>query len=112
MAVSNDFRLLIEGQLAAVGPLQIKAMFEGAGIYAQDVMFALVSRETLYLKTDAETLPAFLEAGSTPFTFIAKRAGQPVHTCYWSVPEWLFDDIELMKSWALGAIAAAKRARA
>jgi TfoX-like protein len=41
------------------GPVEVRRMFGGAGIYAEGRMFALVSDGVIYLKADAHNAPAF-----------------------------------------------------
>ena len=39
-------------------------MFSGAGVFAEGVIIALVIRDVIYLKADANTSQAFLREGS------------------------------------------------
>jgi DNA transformation protein len=48
---------------------RLRRMFSGQGIFCDGVMFALVADDTLYLKGDDDMKPAFLDAGSSPFTY-------------------------------------------
>jgi len=48
---------------------RLRRMFNGQGIFCDGVMFALVADNTLYLKGDDDMKPAFLDAGSSPFTY-------------------------------------------
>ena len=52
MAVSPSFKEFVAEQLAPVGPIDIRRMFGGAGIFADGRMFALIVSDTLYFKTD------------------------------------------------------------
>jgi DNA transformation protein len=109
MAVSKDFRLYVEDLLAPVGPVNIRAMFGGAGVYAGGVMFALIADEVLYFKADSETEADFLACGCEPFTYAGK--GKPIRMSYWRVPESLFDDPGELSVWGRKAQAAAVRAK-
>ena len=75
MRPSETFKTFIKDQLAAFGPVGIRNMFGGAGVYADDVMFALIADDTLYLKADDTTARAFEAEGMRPFTYTAKGAG-------------------------------------
>ncbi len=108
MPVSAEFRQFVHDQLDGVGPVTIRGMFGGAGIYAEGVMFALIADETLYFKADKQTEPDFVAAGSEPFTYEGK--GKPVRMSYWRAPESLFDDPDEMTAWARKALAVAHRA--
>lgn len=92
MAVSVYFRQYVEDLLAPIGPVQIRAMFGGAGVYADGVMFALIADEVLYFKADSETEPDFIALGCEHSTYVGR--GKPMRMSYWQVPEALFDDLE------------------
>ena len=65
-------------------PVRLKRMFGGHGIYADELFFALESAGEIFLKTDAESEPAFAAAGSLPFSF--DRAGKTTVTSYRRMP--------------------------
>jgi len=48
MASSDGFHELLRDLLSGLGPIRIRRMFRGAGVYCGGVMFALVSDGTLY----------------------------------------------------------------
>ena len=89
------------------GPIAIRRMFGGWGIYHDGVMFALYFAGRLYLKTDAQNLPQFQTVGSEPFTYTQR--GKPVQLSYWSAPESVFDDREQALWWSQIAWEAARR---
>ena len=93
---------------AAFGPVVPRRMFSGFGIFSDDTMFALVARDTLYLKADRQTLPAFEREGLGPFTYAAK-GGKRASMSYWRAPDRLYDDPDELALWALAALAAAHR---
>ena len=68
MAVSDEYRAYLEDQFDEFGPVQIRRIFGGVGIYRESVTFALVARDTVFLQTDARTRPAFEERGMPAFT--------------------------------------------
>jgi DNA transformation protein len=109
MAVSKDFRLYVEDLLAPVGPVNIRAMFGGAGVYAGGVMFVLIADEVLYFRADSQTEPDFVAFGCEPLTYAGK--GKPIRMSYWRVPEPLFDDPDELAVWCRKAQAAAARAK-
>lgn len=109
MADLSDFERYCCELLAPVGPVRVKRMFGGSGIYAGDVMFALIAFDELYFKVDRVTEPRFAKAGSQPFTYAGK--GKPVRMSYWKVPEGAFDDPDSFRAWAELALDAARRAK-
>jgi DNA transformation protein len=72
-------------------------------------MIGLVSREVIYLKADAETIPAFEQEGLAPFSYATKN-GEHKLTSYWRMPERLYDDPDELARWARAAQEAAQRA--
>jgi DNA transformation protein and related proteins len=104
---------LVEHSLELFSPLgqvRAKAMFGGWGFYLDDLFFALVADDTLYLKADAESEAAFREAGSWPFTY-SHKDGRSVTMGYWSAPEEAMESPAMMHDWGRMALAAALRAR-
>jgi DNA transformation protein len=52
MAVNPEYKAYVLDQLAPLGPVTARAMFGGAGIYLDGVMFALITRaDVLYFRT-------------------------------------------------------------
>ena len=96
---------------APLGVVRPKAMFGGWGFYLEELFFALIADETLFLKVDAETEPVFREAGSFPFTYTYKD-GRSVTMAYWSAPEEALESPVTMRDWARLALGAALRAKA
>jgi DNA transformation protein and related proteins len=106
----SDFVAHCSDLLSSVGATTARAMMGGHLVYAGAHPIALVYDERLYLKTDAATQPAFVAAGSVPFTY--ELRGKPVQMSYWSAPEAALDDPEAMAPWARLAAEAAARAAA
>ncbi len=87
-------------------------MFGGAGVYADELMFALLDRdETIYLRVDAETRPAFEAAGSGAFSYRLKT-GEVMELGYWRIPEEALESPEDAARWGRLALAAARRKKA
>lgn len=91
------------------GPISIRRMFGGKGLYYDGIIFALVFRDELLFKADELTAPYFIEAGSTQWTYEGRKGGDPVAMPYWNVPGEAFDDPEVMAGWARRAYEAALR---
>ena len=93
---------------AEFGPVSIRRMFGGMGVFADGLMIALVSRGVIYLKADAETIPVFEQEGQAPFSYATKN-GEHTLTSYWRMPDRLYDDAEELARWARDAHAVALR---
>ncbi len=91
------------------GPISIRRMFGGKGIYHQGVIFALIFHDGLLFKADALTIPHFIDAGSSQWTYEGRKGGDPVAMPYWTVPDEAFDDPDIMTGWARLAYEAALR---
>lgn len=105
MTASEGFVELLKDALSGLGPVSVRRMFGGAGVYAGGVMFALISDDTLYLKADAQSQPAFEAEGLEPFVYQSR--GRTIALSYWRAPERLLDDPDEMLAWARRALAAA-----
>ena len=86
----------------------VRRMFGGAGIYAQETMFALVHDGVIYLKVDAHNAPAFARENLAPFTYTTGGGKRGVMS-YRRMPDRLYDDPEELAVWARAALAAARR---
>ena len=72
------------------GAVAVRRMFGGAGLFADGVMFGLVSGGKIYLKTDATTVTSFEREQCQPFEYATKN-GKRTLTSYWRLPDRLYD---------------------
>jgi len=96
---------------SAFGPVSVRRMFSGAGLFADGVMFEIRIRDEIFLKADADTIPTPRAEGSAPFAYETKK-GRRVINSLWRLPDRLFDDPEDLANFARAALAAAHRAAA
>ncbi len=96
---------------SAFGPVSVRRMFSGAGLFAEGVMFALRIRDDIFLKSDAETIPALQAEGSRPFAYETKKRKVVVNSL-WRLPDRLLDDPDDLANFAREALKAAHRAAA
>ncbi len=66
----DDIRELFE----PTGPVSIRRMFGGHGIFRDGLMIAIAADDALWMKTDAECRDVFEGAGSVPFPFRNRTA--------------------------------------
>ena len=105
MAASPEFLEFLKDQLSPFGPVSARRMFGGAGLFADNLMFALIATDTLYFKIDARNRPDYQAAGMEPFTYEAKgRKGQ---MSYYEVPPDVLEDPAELSEWAAKAFEAA-----
>jgi DNA transformation protein len=102
----TGFHAFVQELLEGLGPVRIRRMFGGAGVYAGEVMFGLIDDDVLYLKTD-EALRAELQAeGSTGWVY-SRAPGKWEETSYWRLPESALDDPDEAVAWARKGLAVA-----
>jgi DNA transformation protein len=90
------------------GPVAVKKMFGGYGVYAGDVVFALATGDEVYLKVDAQSEPDFIAAGSTPFVY--EGHSRPVKMSFYRLLPSAYDEPEELQRWSEKAVGAARRA--
>jgi DNA transformation protein len=95
---------------AAFGPVVVRRMFGGVGIFADGIMFGLVDDGVIYLKADEHAIPAFERENLGPFTY-ATKTGTRSLTSYWRMPERLYDDPDELARWAAQALESARRTK-
>ena len=96
---------------AAFGMVTVRRMFGGAGIYAEERMFALVHEGVIYLKVDQHNAPAFEREDLAPFAYTTRNGKRGVMS-YRRMPDRLYDDPDELAAWAREALAAARRGAA
>lgn len=109
--MADAFHDFVVELLEGLGPVAVKRMFSGAGVYADGLMFGLIAADTLYLKADPRLKAEFAEAGSEPFIWEPQsgpRKGEKVDMGYWRLPEEALDDPDLAVEWARKALAVAR----
>ena len=87
-----------------LGPLSVRKMFGGAGLYLDGTIFCLIAFEEIFLKAKGDFAAELEAEGSSPFVYEGK--GKPVAMSYWRLPESALDDPDEAVSWARKALAA------
>lgn len=108
--MGESFTGYLRDLFSELGPVSLRKMFGGQGLYHDGVIIGLVIGDELFLKTDAITRDAFEQAGGEPFTYLGK--GKPVVMSYLSPPAEAMESAQSMKPWAQLAWEAALRKRA
>lgn len=107
MAPRSEFAALVEEVLQPVGPVEVRAMFGGHGVFLDGVMFALIADEVLYLKVDDGNRTQFEDAGLDAFVYVAR--GRSMTMSYHRAPD-LLEDWEALEPWVASALDASRRA--
>ena len=96
---------------APIGPIRIRRLFGGQGIYADGLIVAIVVGGELMLKVDSTTADEFAEAGSRRWQY-ARSGRTPVDMPYFTLPEDAFEDSDSAAHWLGLALGAAHRVKA
>jgi DNA transformation protein and related proteins len=91
----------LEDRLRKLPELEIRAMFGGAGIYADGAMFGIAHGGRVYFKTNPSSRASFVELGMKPFR---PPRGAVLKSYYEVPPDVLDDETELLR-WSRRALA-------
>ncbi len=97
MAVSNDFIQFVLDQLSGWGNVQVKRMFGGAALYQEELAFAMIADDVVYLKVDDTNRYKFLEAGAKQLKPFKNNA---TVLSFYNVPPDIFEDADEFIKWA------------
>jgi DNA transformation protein len=111
MARRSEFVEHVVEMMRPFGAVEAKAMFGGWGLYHRGAFFALVTGDTLYLKTDPQNRARFEALGLEPFVFKSKD-GLKTAMSYRRAPDEALESPAVMAEWAGYAYDAALRASA
>lgn len=108
MPVSKEYLDYVQDLLSVLGPVDVKRMFGGAGLYHQGLFFGLVADDVLYFKVDDTTRADFETDGMEPF----RPYGDEGYAMqYYEVPVDVLEDRDQLAAWAEKAINVAGRKR-
>jgi DNA transformation protein len=85
----NDF-------FASVGPVSIRPVFGGKGIYLQGKIIAFSRKDELLVKVDKEAAAKIEKADRTRMPYRRARTTGERFICYWPVPDSAYDDADEM----------------
>lgn len=105
--MSDSFTSYLRDLFSELGPVTLRKMFGGQGLYHDGLIIGLVIGDELYLKTDAVSVAAFEQAGGHPFVYQGK--GKPVSMSYWLPPAEAMESAQAMRPWARLAYEASVR---
>ena len=106
--MTDAFTELCVEMLSPLGPVRVRRMFGGQGLYVDGLFVAIIDDGQLFLKSDDVNRARFDDAGCAHFTF--PKDGETVVTHYRRPPEDALESPPLMLPWARLALEAALRA--
>ncbi len=112
MGASAEYVEYIKELLGDFPELTVKKYFGGVAFrssyFGKDTQFATILGDVLYFVVDDITRPEFIAKGMKPFSY-DKQDKTVIVKKWFSAPEELFDDEELMREWAMEALEASVR---
>lgn len=80
------------------GPIAVRKMFGGYGLFYDGAMFGLVADNMVYLKADDSTASHFESRGLGQFEY--DKGDKSVKMSYYLAPDEIYDDPEEAALWA------------
>lgn len=111
MGVSDEFRAHVRDLFAGIGPVDVRRMFGGAGIYLHDACFAIVVDGAIFMRGDDALGPDLEAAGGERWAYV-NPTGRETMMPYWRLPESALDDPDEAAAWAGRALVPAEKAAA
>jgi len=105
MPVSSDYLNYVLEQLAGLGGVSARRMFGGVGLYCEELFFALVDNDTLYLRVNDDNRADYTAHGMGQFRPYADRP--EVSMTYYETPAEILEDPAQLVVWAQRSVAAA-----
>jgi DNA transformation protein len=99
MPVSDEFVDYVVDQLSGWGPVSVRRMFGGAGLYRRGAMFAVIADDVAYLKVDDSNRDDFRRAGSAPFEPYPDKIKTTIRT-YFGIPADVLENPDELARWA------------
>ncbi|MFQ5480895.1 MAG: TfoX/Sxy family protein [Thermodesulfobacteriota bacterium] len=109
MPRADTFISYLLEMLEDLGAVRVKRMFGGYGIYSDDIFFAIVVDNILYIKADDLNRQLFEAKGLPRFTY--KRKGRDCTMSYYMAPEEALEDKDELYLWATKGYEAALRGK-
>jgi DNA transformation protein len=105
MAVSRAYLEYVLGQLAGLGSVRSRRMFGGAGLYCDEIFFAIIADDTLYLRVDDASRSDYTTRGMAAFRPYADRP--EVSMSYFAAPADVLENPEELLLWSRRSVTAA-----
>jgi len=106
MPVTEEYLDYVVDQLGCIGEVAAKRMFGGVGLYHDGLFFGLIAGDVLYFKVDDENRTQYEVAGARPFQ---PYGDESYSMSYYEVTVDVLEDVDQLRTWARGAVAAAAR---
>ena len=104
MGIRDEHLTWVVDQLSELGPVAVRRMFGGAGLYFDGRFFGLVDDDVVYFKVGEDNRLDYVERGMEAFRPGAGEASMR----YFEVPGDVLEDQAELAEWARKALAAAQ----
>ncbi len=101
MSVTESYLAYVLEQLEYMGAITARKMFGGAGIYKDNIFFALIADDVLYFKANDTNRAEYETRGMEPFR---PYGDDSFVMSYYEVPEEILEDRDELHKWAGKAI--------
>ncbi|WP_175690137.1 TfoX/Sxy family protein [Burkholderia anthina] len=93
-------------QIASLGRVDVTRFFSGAALRLDGVMFGFLARGSLFLRVDDVNRPAFIAAGTGPFSYTGRTRTVALEG-YYETPADVLEDAGALFDWCRSAYRAA-----
>jgi DNA transformation protein len=97
----GSFGAFVLDQLAALGGVEARPMFGGAGLYLDGEFFGILYKERLYFRVSADTIANYTRRKMKPFEPFEGRQGRSRR--YYEVPIEIVESADDLVTWARAA---------
>ena len=98
--VEDYYKYIMYDVLRDIRGITSKKMFGGYTLYLRGNVFAFVTADCqLYFKVNDELKIKFQKYDSHPFVFSGYKDKDPVEMVYWTLPEEIMEDKEVITEW-------------
>lgn len=95
---------------ASIGPVSIRPVFGGKGVYLHGKIIAFQRKNELLVKGDKKAAAKIEKAGGTRLFYRSRKGDRnKVYLPYWSVPDSAYNDADEMARWVRIGVEASKR---
>lgn len=110
MKLPSYVEYIVSDVLSELDSVEVKRMFGGYSYYLDGAIFAFSGPDDgLMFKVDEATQPDFESRGSEQFVYEGHKNKGPVAMPYWTVPEEILEDKQLIADWALRSAAISRK---
>lgn len=104
MTASTEFTEYVLEFLEPLFPVRLARFFGGAGVYFDNVQFAMIMHNNLYFAVDEYTRKKYEKAGMQPFSYLTKKGQVQVRKYFelpeFELPEEVLNDPKQLQLWA------------